>query len=137
VVADTRFRHGALVAGHQTLASDFARNAQVEHTSWELPVRLLARLTILVGLTQIALCGATHRRFGPTGPRQFLWGLLISLPGSRTFSLAVAVLAPSIDRYLALSIALGLTVPVAAWRSRNLWSAKHQIVDSTERASVG
>jgi hypothetical protein len=114
--------------------------APVEHASWEMPVRLLVTLTILVGLTQIApslgatlagglatlpvisivLCGATHRRFGPAGPRQFLRGLLISLPGSTTFSLAVALLAPSINIYLALSIALGLTLAVAAWQSRNL-----------------
>ncbi len=119
-------------------------NSRVEHASWELPVRLLVTLTILVGLTNIAprlgatlsgglatlpvislvLCGATHRRFGPTGPRQFLRGLLISLPGSTSFSLAVALLAPEINRYLALAVALGLTVVITGWQARYLRFAK-------------
>jgi hypothetical protein len=114
--------------------------ARAEDASWELLVRLLVTLGILVGLTQIApslgatlagglatlpvisivLCGATHRRFGPTGPRQFLRGLLISLPGSTTFSLTVALLASAINTYAALSIALALTLAVAAWQSRHL-----------------
>jgi hypothetical protein len=112
----------------------------VEHASWELPVRLIVTLTILVGLTKIApslgavlagglatlpvisivLCGATHRRFGPAGPRQFLRGLLLSLPGATTFSLTVALLATSMNRYLALFIALVLTLSVAAWQGRKL-----------------
>jgi hypothetical protein len=114
--------------------------ARAEDASWELLVRLLVTLGILVGLTQIApslgatlagglatlpvisivLCGATHRRFGPTGPRQFLRGLLISLPGATTFSLTVALLASAINTYAALSIALALTLAVAAWQSRHL-----------------
>lgn len=116
----------------------------VEYASWELPARLLVTLTILVGLTEIAprlgatlagglatlpvislvLCGATHRRFGPVGPRQFLRGLLMSLPGSTSFSLAVALLAPEMNRYLALAVALGLTLAVAGWQARHLQFAK-------------
>lgn len=116
----------------------------VEQAAWELPTRLLVTLSILVGLTEIAprlgatlagglatlpvislvLCGATHRRFGPMGPRQFLRGLLISLPGSTAFSLSVALLAPVINRYVALSLALGITLTVASWQARHLRFAK-------------
>lgn len=121
-------------------------SAQVEQERWELPTRFLVTLTILVGLTQIAphlgaalagglatlpvisivLCGATHRRFGPNGPRQFLRGLLISLPGSTSFSLTVALLAPVINRYVALALALALTLAVAGWQSRHLRLAKRE-----------
>lgn len=117
---------------------------RVEHASWELPARLAVTLTILVGLTGIAprlgatlagglatlpvislvLCGATHRRFGAMGPRQFLRGLLISLPGSTCFSLVVALLAPHFNRYVALAAALALTLAVAGWQARHLRLAK-------------
>jgi len=109
----------------------------VEHASWELPARLLVTLTILVGLTEIAprlgatlagglatlpvisivLCGATHRQFGLDGPRQFLRGLLISLPGSSSFSLVVALLVPMMNQFAALVIALGITLAVAFWQA--------------------
>jgi len=111
-----------------------------ERTWLEMPVRIIATLAILVGLTWLApklgaalsgglatlpvisivLCGTAHRMFGPLGPRQFLRGLLISLPGSTAFSLTVSLLAPKMDKYLALGIALGLTFAVATWQFRYL-----------------
>lgn len=121
----------------KTWPATSSRSYPVEHAAWELPARLLVTLTILVGLTEVAptlgatlagglatlpvislvLCGATHRRFGAAGPRQFLRGLLISLPGSTSFSLTVALLAPQINRYLSLIAGLAVTVAIAGWQA--------------------
>lgn len=120
----------------KTWPSVSTQTSPVQHASWELPARLVVTLTILVGLTGIAptlgatlaggfatlpiisivLCGATHRQFGPTGPRQFLRGLLISLPGSSSFSLTVALLAPQLSLYASLGVAAGVTLAVASWQ---------------------
>ena len=126
------------------------QRVQVVQARWELPTRLLVTLLILVGLTQISpylgaslagglatlpvisivLCGATHRRWGPNGPRQFLRGLLLSLPGATSFALVVALIAPLINRYLALSLALALTLAVARLQSRHLWMGKRERMKS-------
>jgi len=110
------------------------------HAAWELPMRLAVTLGILVGLTQIApmlgaslagglatlpvisivLCGATHRRYGPEGPRQFLRGLLNSLPAATTFSLSLVLLARRMDVFLALALALLATLSIAGVQSRHL-----------------
>lgn len=127
-----------------------AERAQVVQARWELPTRLLVTLLILVGLTQIAphlgaslagglatlpvisivLCAATHRSFGPGGPLQFLRGLLLSLPGATSFALTVALLGPVINRYLALSFALIITLAVAGWQGRHLWQRKRERIRS-------
>lgn len=110
------------------------------HAAWELPMRLAVTVGVLAGLTQIApllgaslagglatlpvisivLCGATHRRFGPEGPRQFLRGLLNSLPAAASFSLLLALLARQLNVFLALAFALLATVSVAGVQSRRL-----------------
>lgn len=127
-----------------------AERAQVVQARWELPTRLLVTLLILVGLTQIAphlgaslagglatlpvisivLCAATHRSFGPSGPLQFLRGLLLSLPGATSFALTVALLGPVINRYLALGFALIITLAVAGWQGRHLWQGKRERIRS-------
>ena len=127
-----------------------AERTQVVQARWELPTRLLVTLLILVGLTQIApylgaslagglatlpvisivLCAATHRSFGPSGPLQFLRGLLLSLPGATSFALTVALLTPVYNRYLALTFALALTLAVAGWQGRNLWQGKRERIRS-------
>ena len=128
---------------------------QVVQARWELPTRLSVTLLILVGLTQIAphlgaslagglatlpvisivLCAATHRGFGPSGPLQFLRGLLLSLPGATSFALAVALLAPVINRYLALTFALALTLAVAGWQGRHLWQGKRERIRGAQNSS--
>ena len=127
-----------------------AERTQVVQARWELPTRLLVTLLILVGLTQIApylgaslagglatlpvisivLCAATHRSFGPSGPLQFLRGLLLSLPGATSFALAVSLLTPVVNRYLALSLALAFTLAVAGWQGRQLWQGKRERIKS-------
>lgn len=124
-------------AAKRTWPTVSAEKTRVVHASWELPARLVVTLTILVGLTGIApklgatlaggfatlpvisivLCGATHRQFGPTGPLQFLHGLLISLPGSSFFSLTVALLAPRINPYAVFGAAFASTMVVASWQA--------------------
>ena len=127
-----------------------AERTRVVQSGWELPTRLAVTLLILVGLTQIApylgaslagglatlpvisivLCAATHRSFGPSGPLQFLRGLLLSLPGATSFALAVALLTPVFNRYLALTFALALTLAVAGWQGRHLWQGKRERIES-------